>query len=365
MTQLGRISGPLLEANLVRNGVDLTFRNYSVSDDLLYLDVTNNRIGVNKTPASHKLEVDGYTRTTDLITDTQAQFGNILISTNTFSTYVVSNITVSPNQSNPIITADHIKAGDLSFKDNIISNYSVNGNVRFDPNGTGILDVQSSATVNGDLTVTGNIGITGNLSEYTNIIVGNAPIDTVVIAPDFTQSIIPGDNVQYDLGSVSKRWKNVYSHSNANIGSLIFNDVTISDQMFIESSLPSISTLLSNEDLELLPDTGIIQVEDFRIQGNTILNATESMATIVSSGIGYVRFTDAAGLVVPSGTDAERAGFVTTPEVGATRWNTDNPLDNYLECFDGTTWNIATGPGGSISTVENYDLANAYILILG
>ena len=36
------------------------------------------------------------------------------------------------------------------------------------------------------------------------------------------------------------------------------------------------------------------------------------------------------------------------------------PLD-----VDGTTWNIATGPGGSISTVENYDLANAYILILG
>ena len=36
---VGRISGPLLKANLLRNGVDLAFET-----DLLYLDVNNNRI---------------------------------------------------------------------------------------------------------------------------------------------------------------------------------------------------------------------------------------------------------------------------------------------------------------------------------
>ena len=71
---------------------------------------------------------------------------------------------------------------------------------------------------------------------------------------------------------------------------------------------------------------------------------------------------DTNALIIPAGTDAQRAA---SPEAGDTRWNTDNPLDNYMECFDGTTWNLATGPGGSISSVENYDLANAYILILG
>jgi len=39
---VGRISGPLLKANLLRNGVDLAFET-----DLLYLDVNNSRIGVN------------------------------------------------------------------------------------------------------------------------------------------------------------------------------------------------------------------------------------------------------------------------------------------------------------------------------
>ena len=96
--------------------------------------------------------------------------------------------------------------------------------------------------------------------------------------------------------------------------------------------------------------------------GNNITNLDATAFTLESTGIGYVRFMDDNGLVIPAGTNAERAA---SSEVGETRWNTDNPLDNYLECFDGTTWIISTGPGGSVSTVENYDLANAYILILG
>ena len=362
MSQLGRISGPLLDANLNRLGVDLTFRNYGVSDDLLYLKVTNNTIGVNKEPVTHKLEVDGTTRTTNLIVDTQAQFDNIVASTNTFTTYIISNITISPNQTSPLITADHIKAGDLSFKDNIISNYQSNGSVLLNPNGTGIVDIQSSTTINADLSVTGNFAINGNLTEATNIIVGDNIVDTVIIAPDFSQSIIPGDNIQYDLGSSTKRWRNIYSHQNSNIGSLIYNDITISDQMFIESGLPSISTLQSNDDLRLLPDTGNVFIERYKIETNNITNLDATAGILAATGIGYTRFVDNNALVIPAGTNAERNA---SPEVGDTRWNTEDPIDNYLECFDGTTWEIATGPGGSISTVENYDLANAYILILG
>ena len=56
---LGRISGPLLKSNLLRNGVDLAFEN-----DLLYLDVTNRRIGINTSTPSHELQVVGTTRST-------------------------------------------------------------------------------------------------------------------------------------------------------------------------------------------------------------------------------------------------------------------------------------------------------------
>ena len=362
MSQLGRISGPLLEANLNRLGVDLTFRNFGVSDDLLYLKVTNNTIGINKEPASHSLEIDVNVKTTNLIVDTQAQLGNIVAATNNFTTYTVADITVSPNQTSPLITADHIKAGDLSFKDNVISNYQVNGTVKLDPNGTGIVDLQATTAINADLSITGNFNINGNLTQATNIIVGDTALDTVTLAPDFTQSIVPGTTVTYDLGSVTKRWRSVYSHQNSNIGTLIYNDVIISDQMFIESAQPSISTLQSNDDLRLLPATGTTVIERFQITDNTLLNLDATAATLASTGIGYVRFMDNNGVVIPAGTDAERN---LSAEAGDTRWNTNNPLDNYLECFDGTTWEIATGPGGSISSVQNEDLGNAYILMLG
>jgi hypothetical protein len=362
MSQLGRISGPLLDANLNRLGVDLTFRNYTADDDLLYLDVTNNRIGINKQPANRRVEIDGTTHSPNLISTTSADIATVTLTTNTFSTDISSTIIVRPNQVNPLVTFDNMRAGDIDFKDNIISNYAVNGGIELNPNGTGIIDIYANTTVNGNITVTGNTQINGNLTEATNIIVGDSILDTVIIAPDFTQSIIPGDNITYDLGTTVKRWRQVHVHQNLDIDSLTFNDVTVGLQLEIESGLPSIRTLQSNDDVILNSDTGNIDIERIRFNGDNITNLDATALTLASTGIGYVRFMDNNALIIPAGTDAQRP---VSSEVGDTRWNTNNPADNYMECFDGTTWNIATGAGGTISAVENYDLANAYILILG
>jgi hypothetical protein len=365
MSQLGRISGPLLEANLNRIGVDLTFRNHPVSEDLLYLKVTNNTIGVNKEPASYSLEVDSTTHSVNLIATTSAKLANIAVETNTFSTYTVANINITPNQNNPLVLMDNLRGGDLDFKDTTISNYNVNGSIRFDPNGSGIIDIYSNTTVNADLTVTGNAVINGNLTEAENIIVGDNILDTVTIAPDFTQSIIPGTDIAYDLGTTLKRWNRAYVHENLDIGTLSYNDVTVGAQLQIESSLPSISTVQSNDDVRLLPDTGITDIERFRFNGDIITNLDETTGTIASTGIGYTRFVGSNGVVVPAGTNSQRANFVPTLEVGATRWNTENPANQYLECFDGTVWANANGGGAVVTAVDMEDLGNAYILILG
>lgn len=364
MSQLGRISGPLLESNLVRGGVDLTFRNYGSSDDLLYLDVNNSRIGINKTPSARRLEVDGTTHTTNLIATTSGDIANILVSTNTFSTDLSTTINVVPNQTNPLATFDNLRAGSIDFKDNIISNYSVNGKIELNPNGTGIVDLYANTTVNGDLSVTGNIGISGNLSKQGNIIVGDTIYDTVTVVPDFSQSLIPGDHLTYDLGrelgdSTTGRWRRIYAHQNLDINNLSFNDITVGLQLVIESSLPSISTLQSNDDTILNSATGNIDIERIRFNGDTITNLDDTALTVASTGIGYVRFTSTNGLVVPAGTTAEQPAYA---EVGDTRWNT---TEGYLECFDGTVWNISTGPGSSVSITDMEDLSNIYILVLG
>jgi hypothetical protein len=367
MSQLGRISGPLLDANLNRLGVDLTFRNYSADDDLLYLDVNNNRIGVNKQSAAHRVEIDSTIRSTNLIAPTSGDIATVTLNGNTFSTDIVSTIIVRPNQTSPLVTMDHMIAGDLDFKDNIVKNPSVNGSIFLDPSGTGITDIQSGAKVNGNLSVTGNFRIDGDLQKNGNIIIGDTIYDTVTVVPDFTQSLIPGADLTYDLGkeigdSTTGRWRTVYSPSILNIGNLQYNDITVGNQLTIESSAPSISTPLSNDSIRLNSATGIIDIERIRFVGNNITNLDPTAFTLASTGIGYVRFVGDNAIVIPSGTDAYRAA---SPEVGETRWNTQTPSNQYLECFDGTVWNIATGPGATVTQADMEDLSNVYILVLG
>jgi hypothetical protein len=87
------------------------------------------------------------------------------------------------------------------------------------------------------------------------------------------------------------------------------------------------------------------------------LNTPLKMAT---TGIGYLRLMGDNAFVVPAGTDAERDP---SPEIGDTRWNTDQ---QYLECFDGTLYQVSIGgAGGTISVSDMDDFSNVYVLMLG
>ena len=77
---VGRISGPLLKSNLVRNGIDLAFET-----DLLYLDVNNSRLGVKTNSPQYEMDVNGTTKTTNLIATT-ATISDINFQNNTIST---------------------------------------------------------------------------------------------------------------------------------------------------------------------------------------------------------------------------------------------------------------------------------------
>jgi hypothetical protein len=58
VAQVGRISGPLLKENLLRNGSDLAFRNDFDTTQLLYLNVTDGKLSVNNSSQSnYKLQV--------------------------------------------------------------------------------------------------------------------------------------------------------------------------------------------------------------------------------------------------------------------------------------------------------------------
>ena len=223
MTQLGRISGPILTSNLERNGEDLAFQNNPGPDVLLQIDVNNSRIGVNKDDPTTALNVNGYVKTTDLIVDNQAIFDNLIFNANGTISTVVGAINISPAGAGAVINLDRILTGQLEINGNSIKNYTTNGSVILNPNASGSINIQSSTSILGNLAVTGNTILTGDLSAADNIIVGDSPLDVVTVAPDFTQDIIPGTDNSYDLGKSAKRWSQLHVANVTSGGSLIFS----------------------------------------------------------------------------------------------------------------------------------------------
>ena len=364
MSQLGRIGGQVLTDNLLRAGVDLAFET-----DLLYLDVTNNRIGIKDATPIYDLDVNSNIRTNNLTVTTQAALGNLRINAPNTVTTSVGGIDVYINGGGDIFH-DRLTTNNLIIDGNQISSIS-NSNIVLDPNGSGTVELLANTDIVGDLAVSGNITLPGNLTSLGTIIIGDSPIDTVTISPDFTQSIIPGDDVTYALGadagdSSPRRWTEIHAPQWQGISTgawpgsgLVSPFITVSSQLTLDGITNKISAIQSNEDVFLNPFTGITDIENTKWQINTITNLGNTALTLASTGTGYYLFAGTNGMVVPNGSDAERR---VAPEVGETRWNTDQ---DYLECYDGSVWAVSTGGGISVTVELAEDLGHAYTLMLG
>lgn len=364
MSQLGRIGGQVLTDNLLRAGVDLAFET-----NLLYLDVTNNRIGIKDSTPIYDLDVNSNIRTNELTVTTQAALGNLRINAPNTITTSVGGIDVFIN-GNGEIFHDRVTTNNLVFDGNQISSIS-NSNIVLDPNGSGTVELRANTDITGNLAVSGNITMSGNLTGLGTLIIGDQTIDTVTINTDFTQSIIPGDDVTYAMGadagdSSPRRWAQVhtpqwqYITSGAWPGSgIVPQSVIVSDQMILDGVINKISALQSNDDILLNPDTGITDIENTRWQTNDITNLSNTALTVAGTGIGYYQFVGTNSMVIPAGDNSQRRA---SPEVGETRWNTE---ESYLECYDGTVWAVSTGGGIEVTTVIMEDLGHVYALMLG
>ena len=390
---LGRISGHLLKDNLLRNGQDLAF-----DTDLLYLKISpvvepnvadedgdpnydpglpsellGTGIGVNIDVPVYDLDINNSTLTTNNIVDTQASIDNIIIQSTSLFTTGLGPINLIPNQSNPYIRHDRLITDSLEINDNYIKSLSSDQNIELRPNANGTIELIADTNVTGSLYVTGNINIDGNLSKQGNLILGDDIIDnegnlpendTVDFNVELQQSLLPGLDNSYDLGrdasdSSFGRWAQLYSPDWQNADSLSQTAIEISDQTIIDGNINQISTLQSNDDLTFLPATGITNIEDISFENNTITNQLNTPITFIGTDRGYYKFAGDNGLAIPAGNNSTRP---TSPEIGDTRWNTE---EDYLECFDGNVYVIATGGGEEVTEEIQEDLANLYSLILG
>jgi len=214
---IGRISGPLLKSDLLRNGVDLAFET-----DLLYLDVTNRRIGIRTTSPQYALDVAGVARVTDLeITNNVFNVGNVTIDGNNNSiTTAAQEFTVTTADS--VLIGNRVEVGDLEINNNFIENTNTNEDLFIRANGTGTINIE------GNTNITGNLHATGNITADGDIQIGDADTDNIILNAEIASDIVPDQNDTFSLGTATKRWSTAYLN-NTYVDTLVTNDIDFGD----------------------------------------------------------------------------------------------------------------------------------------
>lgn len=163
---IGRISGSVLKSNLTRSGVDLAFET-----NLLYLDVTNDRVGIGTSEPLSTFHVQGETT----LGGTLSVSGETTLSGLTYPTSdgtpgqaIITD--GSGNLSFTTISTDSLNTGQILIENNSVTGTATNQNIIIDPHGTGAIQVNSS--------------------------------------------ILPGTTDSYDLGSSSVKFQNMHLSGN-------------------------------------------------------------------------------------------------------------------------------------------------------
>jgi hypothetical protein len=167
---IGRISGAMLKSNLERLGTDLAF-----DTDLLYLDVANDRIGINTSSPTQSLQVDNVTIHSSQIRSTSGPL----------DLGAPTDLTISGGSNNYVLSTDG--SGNLSWVD--VSTVSTNV--------TGMTTTLDTPT-DGSLTTDGayvywqtSTKVTDAIDDL-NEVMENIRNNTFVKSVDFTSNITQG-----------------------------------------------------------------------------------------------------------------------------------------------------------------------------
>ena len=215
--QNGRIGGGVLKDNLLRQGVNLNFKNTSGSTALLHLDVNNAKIGINNESPGDALTIPTIFASENLAS-TYANIANFTIDTSQIVALGGDGF-INFNAANNIF-ATAIATADLKIDSNTISTTTNDTNIELRPNGNGIVNINSNWNITGGLHADGNITFDGNLT------LGNDDQDNVSFAADVASDIIPDQTYTSDLGAPSKQWLNMYS-------TLLTSEVVTIDEVIV------------------------------------------------------------------------------------------------------------------------------------
>ena len=304
MAAIGRISGPLLKQDLLRNEVDLAFET-----DLLYLKVsksgdTDQRIGINTTTPEYELDVNGTTRTVNLEVTNISKLADVTISGNTIST---DSDTLNLATANTVVYQERLNVDSIDIHENVIETVDSNANLELRANGTGTIYIPSNnVQIDRDLTVTGLTTLQDLTAEGTitaesfynnNILVDDNYITTTVsdsdleLRADGTGNIyVPSNNVLIDttltvsglttLADTDITGTVTHTGNINQTGVLsVTGNVSITNTLNVDNTAQfeniqidqnKIKTTISDSNLELRPSgTGTVEIlSDVNVTGN-------------------------------------------------------------------------------------------------
>jgi hypothetical protein len=357
--EFGRISGPLLADNLLRNGNNLVF-----DTQVLYLDVVNKRIGANNVAPATDLYTPTAISSTNIIATGTSTLGNFSIN----STGTVQNASNSIGFNYPISTTGlGTSAGgttQLYLYGNTISNVKSNDTINITANGTGAINF-ANGNGNVQVTVNGALHATGNITFDGNITLGTNTSNTITFAAEVNSNILPITSGSYSLGSTTNLWNTIYTSAitvssttipTTSAGTLNAGNFSITGTTITNTS--------SNNNFNITPNgTGTVQVNGTvlfaTLQGNNIPNTSSAPYIMANTGAGYYKFGTTSGLSIPSGSTVQRPGYT---EIGMIRYNTDV---SYGEVYNGNAWIPIGGISASLTLDQVTSIMLTNVIVFG
>ena len=220
------------------------------------------------------------------------------------------------------IDGTKIETGDFRLSGNTIETLTQNFVV---DSATNIVNINANTNITGNLDVTGNFTLGGNIT------IGDADTDSVEFASDVNSDILPNVDNTFDLGTTSKRWKNIYANNfdNGNLkieGNKISTQDSNSDLELVASGTGSVT--VPNNNVEI---TGTFTANDTATFNNTVtvnnnLNVTGGITQSGASTTINASLTINDGLTVNGNTQLENINIAGN-KIQTTESNSDLELD--------------------------------------